>query len=147
MPPLGTPSELHLTYRFMVAIEGLNVAAFTECTLPSLQVETEEIKEGGLNAYSHKLPVRVNAGTITLRRGITRNDQLLQWYLQVLKGDMKSATRTVTVVTFDLMGTPVSIWTFYGAFPVKWSGPAMKSGESAVAIEEIEFAHHGFEVE
>ena len=146
MPRTGVPSEDYTTFRFMVAIDGINVAAFSECNLPNLQVETEEIKEGGQNAYTHKLAVRVNAGTVTLRSGIGRNDALLKWYLQVLKGDMKNATRTVTVVIFDSLGKLVTTWTFQRAYPVKWTGPALKSGESAVAIEEIEFAHHGFEV-
>jgi phage tail-like protein len=146
MPITGAELEFHTSFRFMVSIEGLNVAAFTECTLPNLQVETEEIKEGGQNTYTHKLPVRINAGTITLRSGLTRNDALLKWYLQVLKGDMKNATRTVTVVIFDSLGKRVATWTFHGAYPVKWSGPALKTSDSVVAIEEIEFAHHGFEV-
>ena len=146
MPVLGLPYEFHASFRFMVSIEGMSVAAFTECSLPNLQVETEEIKEGGQNTYTHKLPVRVNAGNITLRRGITKNDALLKWYLQVLKGDMKNATRTVSIVIYDSMARRVATWTFYGAYPVKWSGPTLKSDEAAAAIEEIEFAHHGFEV-
>jgi phage tail-like protein len=146
MPVTGVPFEVHASFHFLVLIDGMNVAAFTECSMPNLQVETEEIKEGGQNTYIHKLPVRVNAGTITLRRGITRNDALLKWYLQVLRGDMKGADRTVTVVIFDTMAARVATWTFQRAYPVKWSGPTLKAGESAVAIEEVEFAHHGFEV-
>src|SRR5579871_1209841 len=146
MPKTGAQPEIHASFSFVVAVEGLNVAAFTECSLPSLQVDVDEIKEGGQNAYVHKLPVRINAGTVTLRRGITRNDQLLNWYLQVLKGDMKDATRTVSVIIFDSMGKPVATWTFYNAFPIKWGGPTLKSDDAVVAIEEIEFAHHGFEV-
>jgi len=34
-------------------------------------------------------------------------------------------------------------WTLNDAFPVKWVGPTFKSGEAAVAIESLEFAHHG----
>ena len=146
MPTTGSSFEIYNSFRFMVSIEGLNVAAFTECSLPNLQVETEEIKEGGQNAYTHKLPVRINAGSITLRSGISRNDALLKWYLQVLKGDMKHATRTVSIIIFDSMGTVVATWTFYRAYPIKWGGPALKADDSAFAIEELEFTHHGFEV-
>ncbi len=147
MVPVKKLSELHATFRFVVTIDSLPVGAFTECTLPTLQVETEDVKEGGLSSYSHKLPVRVNAGTFTLRRGVTKSNELLKWYLQVARGQMTSATRTVTVVILDSLGVPVSRWTFNEAYPIKWSGPQLKAGDNTVAIEEIEFAHDGFEVQ
>jgi phage tail-like protein len=146
MPRTGNPIEFHTTFRFKVLVDGINLAAFVECNLPSLQVETEDIKEGGQNAYTHRLPVRVNAGTVSLKQGITRNDQLLNWYLQVLRGDIESATRTVSVIILDSMKVPIATWTFYEAYPIKWGGLMLKSSDQAVAIEELELAHHGFEV-
>ncbi|MDX2161440.1 MAG: phage tail protein [bacterium] len=144
--PIQKLSELHATFRFVVTVDGLTVAAFSECTLPTLQVETEDVKEGGLHGFSHKLPVRVNAGSVTLRRGVTKSNDLLKWYMQVLKGDIANATRTITLVILDSMGKPISRWTFQAAYPIKWGGPTLKTGESSTAIEEIEFVHHGFEV-
>jgi len=138
--------EFHSGFRFTVAIDKVNYAAFSEFRLPSLQVETMDIKEGGQNQYIHKLPVRVNVGTASLKQGITRDFTLLNWYLQVLKGDMAGASRQVTVVMFDVRRIPLIVWNFRDAYPVKWSGPSLKSDTSAVAIEEIEFVHHGFEV-
>jgi phage tail-like protein len=146
MPPMDRLLEVHLTYRFMVMIEGITYAAFTECTLPSLQVETQEIKEGGQNTYSHKLPVRINPGNVTLRHGITRSSDLLHWYLQVLRGEITNATRDVSVVMYTVKRQPVITWTFYNAYPVKWGGPTLKSDNNAVAIEELELVHHGFEI-
>lgn len=143
---VGNLFEFHSGFRFTVAIDGINYAAFSEFRLPSLQVETMDIKEGGQNQYVHKLPVRVNVGTAALKQGITRDFTLLNWYLQILKGDMVGAARQVTVVMFDVRRIPLIIWNFRDAYPVKWSGPSLKSDTSAVAIEEIEFVHHGFEV-
>jgi phage tail-like protein len=134
-------------YRFTVAIDGVNYAAFTEFRLPSLNVQTLDILEGGQNTYTHKMPVRVNVGPATLRHGITRDLTLLKWYLQVLKGDLENAYRQVTVVMYDVGRKPIVTWTFRNACPVKWSGPTLKSDDGGVAIEEIEFIHHGFEVE
>jgi|FLYN01.1.fsa_nt_gi phage tail-like protein len=147
MPKAGDQAEIHANFRFTVSIDGMVYAAFTECTLPSLQVETQDINEGGMNQYVHKLPVRVKPGSVTLRRGITKNDELLKWYLQVLQGKIKDATRTVTVVMYDSMLKPIATWTFQRAYPIKWGGPTLKSGDQALAIEELEIAHHGFEVE
>jgi phage tail-like protein len=138
--------DFNSTFRFTVNVDGISWAAFTEFTLPNLQVETQEIKEGGQNTYVHKLPVRVSPGTVTLRHGITRNSQLLEWYLQVLYGDISSATRQVTVTMYDVEFYPLITWNFRSAYPVKWTGPTLKASENAVAIEAIEFVHHGFEV-
>ncbi len=137
--------ESHVNFRFDVIVEGVVVAAFTECTLPTLQVETLEIKEGGQNTYTHKLPVRVNAGSITLKHGLSRRTELLSWYLQVLEGDIEEATRQVTVVMYDVMHIPLAIWNFRDAYPVKWTGPTLKSDGSEIAIESLELNYHGFE--
>jgi phage tail-like protein len=71
----------------------------------------------------------------------------LKWYLQVLKGDLENAYKDVTVVMYDTGRIPVMTWTFRRACPVKWSGPTLKSDDNSVAVEEIEFVHHGFDVE
>ncbi|MCA0457958.1 MAG: phage tail protein [Chloroflexi bacterium] len=138
--------EQFSSFRFMVAVDGINYAAFTEFTLPSLQTETQEIKEGGQNAFSHKLPVRVTAGSATLRQGVSNNFELLKWYMDVLKGDIAAATRQVTVVMLNADQETLMTWTFRNAYPVKWGGPTFKTDSSSVAIEEIEFVHHGFEI-
>jgi phage tail-like protein len=147
MPPTGKPIEVHGSFRFKVEIDGISYAAFTECNLPSLQVDTQEVQEGGLNEYSHKLPVRVKTGSVTLKHGITKDGALLKWYMQVMNGEIADATRTVKVIMFDSRMKPVSTFTFREAYPVKWGGPQLKAGDQSLAIEELELVHHGFEVD
>lgn len=140
--------QFHSSHRFSVAVEGIPYAAFSECTLPSLEVETQPVKEGGQNLYTHKLPVRINNGTITLKHGVMVGSKLLEWYMQVLNGDWENAIRQVTVSMFDSDHvTPLMVWNFRRAYPTKWSGPALKSDDRAVGIESLEIAFHGFEVE
>ncbi|MBA3870550.1 MAG: phage tail protein [Chloroflexota bacterium] len=135
-----------ISFRFTVAVDGINYAAFTEFTLPTLTVETEEIKEGGQNSYSHKLPVRVTAGSATLRNGIASDLKLLNWYMDMLKGDIAAATRQITVTMFDSSRAALMVWSFRQAYPIKWSGPSLKTDGTSVGIEEIEFVHHGFDI-
>jgi phage tail-like protein len=134
-------------FRFAVALDGVNYAAFTEFKLPNLDVQTMDIQEGGQNTYVHKLPIRVTVGPATLRHGITKDLTLLRWYMQVLKGDLANAYKDITVVMYDTKRTPVMTWTFRHAYPVKWSGPTLKSDDNGIAVEEVEFIHQGFEVE
>lgn len=142
----GNPFETHDSFRFSIVIDGIHYATFDEFSMPSFQVETMDIKEGGQNAYVHKLPVRVSVGTATLRHGITHDMKLLNWYMDVLKGDVKSSQRYVMVIMYDLNHTPIVSWGFRNAYPVKWSGPRFKSDNHEIAVEEIEFVHQGFEV-
>lgn len=148
---MATRAEIHANFRFTVAIDGYEQGAFTECKLPTLQIETQDIKEGGQNNFIHKRPVRVKPGTVTVKHGITKNDELLKWYVD-LAGAMQTGNfqqdveRTVTITMYDVKRTPLATFRFERAYPVKWVGPTLKTDGKAIAVDEIEFAHHGFEV-
>ncbi len=144
LPSLGDPGTV---FRFSVSIDGVHVAAFSEFRMPSLDVETMDITEGGQNAFVHKLPVRVKMGSATLKHGVTETLDLLKWYIQVVQGDIENAKREVSVVLYGADHQPLITWSFRNAYPIKWSGPSLNSQESSVAFEELEFVHHGFDVQ
>ena len=43
----------------------------------------------------------------------------------------------------DESGQEQRRWDFAGAYPVKWTGPALKANINEVAIEALELAHNG----
>lgn len=131
-------------FRFEVKVDGIDVALFSEVQLPTLQLDTTPIKEGGQNGYTHKLPVRVDVGTVTLKHGVARGLNLLNWYLEILQGDVRKAKRTVSITMYDVAREPVLTLQFGNALPVKWSGPSLDAGGNAVAIDQLEFAYHEF---
>ena len=133
--------DAHPAYRFSVQIDGLPGATFTECTLPALEVEIQEQKEGGYNVGSHPLPGRVRRGTLTLKRGVATGSDLMAWYNQVIQGQLMAARKQVSVTLLDDAGEPVIRWDFHMAFPTKWSGPELSAGSSAIAIESLELAY------
>ncbi|MEN6479569.1 MAG: phage tail protein [Anaerolineales bacterium] len=133
-------TEAYPAYRFAVEIEGVTEAVFTECMLPSLEVDVQEQREGGFNDGTHLLPGRVKRGTITLKRGIARQSALLAWYSQVLQGQLAKSRRQVSVLFLDSLGEPVIRWDFTGAYPVRWSGPALNTGSKEVAVETLELS-------
>lgn len=138
--------EVNLGWIFTVSVGKANLGAFTDFTLPGLTMETMDIIEGGQNTYVHKLPVRSTAGTAKLKHGITSGLELLSWYSDVLSGNLKNATREVEVALMDSTREVLITWNFSNAFPTKWTGPNLSTSSSAVAIEELEFVHHGFSV-
>lgn len=143
----GHRTEAHAAFRFAVQIEGITEAVFTECTLPTLEVEIHQQMEGGLNNAVHRLPGRVKAGKITLKRGLTSSSKLLNWYMNIVKGTISGNQHKVSVVMYDSLLQETMRWNFEGAFPNKWTGPSLVSGNSQLAIETLELSYQSIDVE
>jgi phage tail-like protein len=143
----GQRTEIHAAFRFVVQIDGVTEAVFTECTLPVLEVEVHQQMEGGLNDAVHQIPGRVKAGKITLKRGMTASSELLSWYMDIAQGKISSSQRKISVVMYDSLGSEVMRWNFQNAFPAKWTGPAFVSERSQVAIETLELVYQSMDVE
>lgn len=148
MPAIsGQRVEVHAAFRFAVQIDGITEAVFTECTLPTLEVEIHEQAEGGLNNAVHQLPGRVKAGKITLKRGTATSSELLSWYMDIAQGRIGSSQRKISVVMYDSLSEEVLRWSFEGAFPSKWTGPAFASDKNQVAVETLELSYQSIDVE
>jgi phage tail-like protein len=122
-------------FRFAVDVDGERQAAFTECTLPNLEWETEDVKEGGLNTFIHTLPGRRKPARVTLKNGVGKT-KLLQWYVDVM-GE-KFERKPVTIILLDASQNAVLTWDIRDAYPVKWSGPQLKADSNAVAILSLD---------
>jgi phage tail-like protein len=147
VPAEGQRAEIHAAFRFAVQIDGITEAVFTECTLPTLEVEVHQQMEGGLNNAVHQLPGRVKAGNITLKRGIATSSDLLSWYVDVTQGKISDSQRKVSVVMYDSLSEEVLRWNFEDAFPSKWTGPSFSSASDQVAIETLELSYQSMDVE
>jgi len=132
-------AQTHATFRFVVDVENERQGAFTECVLPSLEWDVEEVKEGGLNGYPHQLPGRRKAGRLTLKNGVGKS-ALLEWYLKALKkGEGKTVPRKkVTIKMLDMLLNPIQVWYIQEAYPIKWGSPQLKTSENAIAIQSLE---------
>lgn len=128
-------------YRFKVEIDSLIVAGFSEVSGLQQELNTEDYEEGGVNHFTHKLPSRANQPTVTLRRGLTDSTDLWGWIRNAVDGRIER--KQVRIVLLDDVGAEVWGWELRGAFPVSWSGPDLQADQGAVAMEELELAHHG----
>ena len=139
--PVAERKDPYLSFRFLVEIQGLIVGGFSEVSGLQAETEIEEIREGGVNDYVHKLPKITKYPNITLKRGITDCDVLWNWHQDVVNGKFKQTT--VRVILMDSEGNEKWQWEFYDAYPVKWLGPDLKADSSTVAVETLELAHSG----
>jgi phage tail-like protein len=143
MPELGSRSDPSPSFRFHVEIKGVEVARFSECSGIEFEAETFDYKEGGLNSRVHRLPGRYKFTNLTLKKGIAIDgDELWKWVRLTVQG--KISLHDVTVTLYDQTGSkPVRVWTFQGAYPVKWSANALSADQNALAVETLVLAHQG----
>ena len=122
------------------------VAGFSECSGIEASFEVMELKEGGLNSHVWKFPVRASHSNITLKHGsIYAYDDLWDWHYSWVQG--QGTRKDGLIVLSDSTGTPAKIWKFSRGIPVKWSGPALNASQNSVAIESLEIAHEGLELD
>jgi len=130
-------AQSHVAFRYIVEIDNTRMAAFTECTLPTIEWEIEEVKEGGQNNFIHQLPGRRKASRLTLKHGVGKG-LLLDWYIKALNGQFPA--KNITITLLDFARKEVASWAIENAYPIKWTGPQLKSDSNAVAIQSLEFA-------
>ena len=139
------------TFKFHVAVGDLTQAAFTECSGLEMSTEVFRYIEGGCNEYVHKFPVRTEVSNVTLKRGLAISNELYNWYREMEDALRQGKSVKFREVTITLRTTAnqkeLMRWTLNRAFPVKWVGPAFRTDEAAIAIETLEFAHHGIKIQ
>lgn len=142
----GERTDPYLDYRFLVEIDGLIVGGFSEVTGLEMSMEAESYEEGGVNAYTHQLPTRMEYENIELKRGLTNDPQLWLWIKQVTNDPPlpgMDRRKTVRIFLQDTTGQESVGWECSEALPVRWAGPELSADDASVAIETVELAHHG----
>jgi phage tail-like protein len=118
------------------------VAGFSECSGLEATVEVQEYREGGQNDYVHKFPTRATFANLTLRHGVIYlYDDLWTWHNGFVLG--QGTRKDGTIVLLDESRSPAKVWQFRRGLPMKWAGPTLNAGQSAVAVESLEIAHEG----
>lgn len=133
----NSPPRPYGAYNFLVEISGLTSAAFAECVIPAAEIDVMEYREGNdkLNTV-HKLPGMARYGRIVLRRGLTTNVDLWNWFSSFAQGT--GTPQSVAVVLLDSGKNEVMRWNFTNAWPVRYEPPVLDGTRSALAIETLE---------
>lgn len=139
------------TAAFLVEVDGEPVGRFSECHGLQVEVAVETYEEGGVNGYVHQLPGRMSWPNIVLKRGLTYDDGLLDWFNRsagaTFAAEGRVARATVGVTMISSTGGRVRTWRLIDAVPVRWTGPTFVNADDEVPTEELEVAHHGFDAE
>jgi phage tail-like protein len=138
-------NDPYRNFRFLLEIDGIVQAGFSECTIPDTTNEPIEYREGNEDTTVRKLPGLTKYGNITLKWGITNSLDLFDWRKQVMQGKMGDARRNIAIILHDEEGNPAARWEFREAWPSKYDAPDLNAKGNDVAIETLDVVHEGME--
>ena len=154
MPAYHPPSAFHFRVEFM-GVNEMNTDTehrFQEVNGLSVEIETEEVREGGENRFVYKFPKRAKYPNLVLKRGLLPGSGFINWFnsaqddyfkaLKVPDSGFKPADIMITLL--DEAGEAVAIWNVIQAYPLKWTTSDFKATDNSVAIETIELAYQYF---
>jgi phage tail-like protein len=133
-------------FHFTVDWRGKRVG-FSEVSGLTQENQAIEYRDGSFPEYSSiKMPGLRKFSNITLKRGIIKGDnELFRWLSTVKLNTVER--RDLVISLLDEEHQPVMTWKVLNAFPVKVEGPQLKATGNEVAIESIEIAHEGLELQ
>jgi phage tail-like protein len=137
------PMELS-AFNFLVVIDGVTVAGFSECSGINTETDPIEYRNGDEDITVRKLPGLKKFGNITLKRGYTDSRELWEWRKKVMDG--KTERKSGAVVLLNESRQPALTWNFREAWPRKWEGPSFNAKNNEVAIETLEIVCEGVEL-
>jgi len=124
-------------FNFRVEISGTSVAAFREASGLTFTIDPVEYREGtDPDIHVRKLFGLRKYTNIALKRGITLNRELWEWYRTLVNG--KADRRAGAIILLDEERNDVVRWKFVEGWICKWEGPAMNATTNEVAVESIE---------
>ena len=127
-------------FRFRVEIGGIQVAAFSEASVPDITVDTVEYREGTDPIYKRPLSGLTSYGRLTLKKGLTDGMDLYNWQQQVsqLGSTSASAQKNISLVLMDTDSSEKTRWNVINAWPVKYETSGLNASSSDVLVETLE---------
>jgi phage tail-like protein len=122
-------------FRFLLEIDGITQAGFSDCTGFGSSVEVIEYREGGDAPTVRKLPGKATYPDITLKWGITDSRDLYDWHKAALVGTIER--KDGSVILLDDVGEEKVRWNFFTAWPSKYDAPDLTAKGNDVAIETL----------
>jgi phage tail-like protein len=139
-----------VAFRFQVSITGSDLpaglgptplcgGAFSEATGLEATMTPRTIREGGRNFGQIQRPGPTAFGTVSLKRGVTSQQDLWTWFNLVT--NQEGFGRQLNGKIEIWSGTDVAFtWTLTKVLPVKFKAPDLSATATQVAIEELQLA-------
>lgn len=114
-------------------------AAFAECDGLEMTMDVKTIREGGDNGRQVRLSGPLTYGQLTLKRGMTANFDLWDWFGSVVIDPAIRASAEVVLLAPD--GAERARFVLDRCVPVKLKAPPLNAKDGMVAIEELQLVY------
>ncbi|RKH42421.1 phage tail protein [Corallococcus llansteffanensis] len=134
-------TDPYKSFRFRVEIQGIQVAAFSNATIPEESMDAIDYREG-TDPYTRRLSGMPKVGTLSLKRGLSSSLELYEWWLLVseLGAGAPGGRKNVSVVVVDDAGNDGARWDMAGVWPTKYQSGDLDAKGGDVLIESLELA-------
>ncbi len=140
-PPVG--------FHFLVEFSDLDSQSidhqFQSVSGLSVDIETEEVAEGGENRFKHKFPVKTKYPNLVLKRGLVIDSKVIDWCRDAIE-NFNFKPINITVKLLNDEHQPLISWNIVHAYPVKWVVEDLNAEESKLAVESIELTYNYFTI-
>ena len=148
---MANPADEQVAYPFTafnfaveIKVDGVAMqvvdAAFSECDGLEMTMEVKTIREGGNNGKQIRLTGPLTYGQVTMKRGMTANLELWDWFNLMLTNQALRADAEVVIFASD-GETERARFQLSRCVPVKLKSPPLNAKDGAVAIEELQLAY------
>ena len=148
---MANPADEQVAYPFTafnfaveIKVDGVAMqvvdAAFSECDGLEMTMEVKTIREGGNNGKQIRLTGPLTFGQVTMKRGMTANLELWDWFNLMLTDQSLRADAEVVIFAAD-GETERARFLLSRCVPVKLKSPPLNAKDGAVAIEELQLAY------
>lgn len=148
--PTQRPYQPLTTFNFKVNLRLLEgdtevcAAEFSECDGLEMSIEPKSIREGGNNGQQIHLTGPVSYGQLSLKRGMTNNFDLWNWFEKVQENRSLRASGEVLMLSSAQVEEVKFALT--GCLPIKLKAPSLNAQSGLVAIEEMQIAYETLKV-
>jgi len=122
-------------FRFLLEIDGITQAGFSDVSGFGSKVEPIEYREGGDAPTVRKLPGKVTYPDITMKWGITDSRELYNWHVTAVAGHVERKNGSIVLLGDDNLEK--LRWNFFGGWPSEISGPDLSATGNEVAVHTL----------
>ena len=141
MPDTSFPPS---SFYFNLKVEGIpREMSFEGVGGLAVEIQTEEVTEGGINKFARQLPHAVKFNNLILKRGLVADPALMGWIQKAIQ-NFTFSTKKVELRLLDNNGNILVNWTFQNAYPVAAKISELDSRENKIVLESLELAYDRF---
>ena len=145
MAETGRRDDPYQQFNFLVEIDGVARAGFSECSGLTTDTDPIDYREGAdIPLNVRKLSGLRKYTNVVLKRGYTQDKALWEWRKKIING--QTERRQADIILLNEERNEVLRWRVREAWISKWDSGPFNAKTNDVAVETIEMVHEGLEL-